>query len=345
MSTSPENEVRCEREVPHESEVPLEGACQRNKWILEVDARLRSKLSQMEQEYTEKLEAAVKTYKATIKALRLDIDDVKQKHKKDIAELEASIRPREVDVKLREDAVKVKEQEFKAQSRRTTNEGKEAGKELKVAKAQWEKQLKAAEDKVAGLGGELKSANEKYDVLKLDYDAVVSELETLKTEVAGQKPNDKVKEAFRKIKEERDQFKGLYEAARTDEPIIKDRIMNAVRLMEAKKDAEIDGTRYALGEKIQKLDEKILAAEARAAMAEKRVIDVLDVAGVTNVLIARNEKMIALYEEKLKLQNEKGRFMKELLDKMNELSEKGVELERTRDENARLKEALASVLE
>jgi septum formation inhibitor MinC len=114
----------------------------------------------MEQEYTEKLEAATKTYRATVMALRVNIDDVKQKHKKEIAELEAGIRSREVDVKLREEAVKVKEQELKAQSRRTTTEGKESGKEMKLAKAQWEKQLEAAEDKVTGLEGELKSAND-----------------------------------------------------------------------------------------------------------------------------------------------------------------------------------------
>jgi hypothetical protein len=259
--------------------------------------------------------------------------------------LEARIRPREVDVKLREDAVKVKEQELKAQSRRTTNEGKEAGKELKLAKAQWEKQLKAAEDKVAALEGELKSANDKYDVLKLDYDAVLSELEILKRKVAEEKPSDKVKEAFRKIKEERDQFKGLYEAARIDEPIIKDRTQKAVRLMEAKKDAEIGATKWALGERIRKLDEKLLAAETRAEVAEKRAIDVLDTAGVTNVLIARNERIIALYEEKHKLENEKARFMKEILDKMKELSEKNAELESTKEENERLKKALTSMLQ
>lgn len=324
----------------------------------------------MEQEFTEKLEAATKTYRATVLALRVNIDDVKQKHKKEMAELEAGIRSREVDiklredavkvkeqeleagmrsrevdVKLREDAVKVKEQELKAQSRRTTNEGKEAGKELKLAKAQWEKQLKAEEDKVAGLEGELKSANDKYDILKLDYDAVLSELDTLKTKVAEQKPSDKVKEAFRKIKEERDQFKGLYEAARTDEPIINDRIQNAVRLMEAKKDAELAATRWALGERVRSLDKKLDVAEARAEVAEKRAIDVLDAAGVTSVLIERNEKLIELYEEKHKLENDKARFMSEILGKMKELSEMRAELESTKEENERLKKALASVLE
>jgi gas vesicle protein len=63
----------------------------------------------MEQEHAKKLEAVTKTHRATVKAFREDINDSKQKHKKDMAELEAGIRPREVDVKLREDAVKVKE--------------------------------------------------------------------------------------------------------------------------------------------------------------------------------------------------------------------------------------------
>jgi chromosome segregation ATPase len=220
--------------TPTEFQVPLEAYSQNG--VLNLDPWLKTK-----QEQEETLRAALNEQRATTKTQREEtkelkqkhrkdiktqpeqIEELKQKHRKELAELEAGIRPREVDVKVREDAVKVKEEELKAQSRRTTNEGKESGKELKLAKAQWEKQLKLAEDKVARLEGEPKSANDKYNILKLDYDGVLSELDTLKIKLDDQKPSDKVKNAFLKIKEERDRFKGLYEAARTDEPIIKEK--------------------------------------------------------------------------------------------------------------------------
>jgi hypothetical protein len=204
----------------------------------------------------------------------------------------------------------------------------------------------------ARLEEELKSANNKYDMLKLDYDVAVSELDTLKTSLTDTDPREKIMEVFRKIKADRDRYKGLYEAARTDEAIIQYRIRNAVRFVEAKKDAEIDATKCKAELIFRDLEEKLLAAETRAEEAEKWEQEVSDIGGINKVLIARNEKIMALYEENdwLVQKNntlvyEKTRFAKEILDKMGELHEKNAELESKQKENARLNKALASVLE
>jgi len=204
----------------------------------------------------------------------------------------------------------------------------------------------------AGLEEELKSANNKYDMLKLDYDVAVSELDTLKTSLTDNDPREKMVEVFQKIKVDRDRYKGLYEAARTDEAIIQYRIRNAVRLVEAKKDAEIDATKCKAELIFRELEEKLLAAETRAEEAEKWEKEVSDIGGINKVLIARNEKIMALYEENDRLVQknntlvyEKTRYAKELLDKMGELYAKNAELESKQKENARLNKALASVLE
>jgi AAA15 family ATPase/GTPase len=204
----------------------------------------------------------------------------------------------------------------------------------------------------ARLEEELKSANNKYDMLKLDYDVAVSELDTLKTSLTDTDPWEKIMEVFRKIKADRDRYKGLYEAARTDEAIIQYRIRNAVRFVEAKKDAEIDATKCKAELIFRDLEEKLLAAETRAEEAEKWEQEVSDIGGINKVLIARNEKIMALYEENDRLVQknntlvyEKTRFAKEILDKMGELHEKNAELESKQKENARLNKALASVLE
>ena len=204
----------------------------------------------------------------------------------------------------------------------------------------------------AGLEEELKSANNKYDMLKLDYDVAVSELDTLKTSLTDNDPREKMVEVFQKIKVDRDRYKGLYEAARTDEAIIQYRIRNAVRLVEAKKDAEIDATKIKAELIFRELEEKLLAAETRAEEAEKWEKEVSDIGGINKVLIARNEKIMALYEENDRLVQknntlvyEKTRYAKELLDKMGELYAKNAELESKQKENARLNKALASVLE
>ena len=198
----------------------------------------------------------------------------------------------------------------------------------------------------AGLEEELKSANNKYDMLKLDYDVAVSELDTLKESLTDNDPREKIMEVFQKIKADRDRYKGLYEAARTDEAIIQYRIRNAVRLVEAKKDAEIDATKCKAELIFRDLEEKMLAAETRAEEAEKWEKEVSDIGGINKVLIARNEKIMALYEENdrlveknNRLVNEKARFAKEILDKMNELYEKNAELESKEKENARLNES------
>ena len=211
----------------------------------------------------------------------------------------------------------------------------------------------------AGLEEELKSANNKYDMLKLDYDVAVSELDTLKESLTDNDPREKTMEVFQKIKADRDRYKGLYEAARTDEAIIQYRIRNAVRLVEAKKDAEIDATKCKAELIFRELEEKLLAAETRAEEAETRAEEaekwekeVSDIGGINKVLIARNEKIMALYEENDRLVQknntlvyEKTRYAKELLDKMGELYAKNAELESKQKENARLNKALASVLE
>jgi chromosome segregation ATPase len=192
----------------------------------------------------------------------------------------------------------------------------------------------------------------QYDMLKLDYDVAVSELDTLKTSLTDNDPRERIMEVFRRIKADRDRYKGLYEATRTDEAIIQYRIRNAVRLMEAKKDAEIEATKCKAELIFRDLEEKMSAAETRAEEAEKWEKEVSDIGGINKVLIARNEKIKALYEENdrlveknNRLVNEKARFAKEILDKMNELYEKNAELESKEKENARLKKALASVLE
>jgi len=218
----------------------------------------------------------------------------------------------------------------------------------------------------AGLEEELKSADNKYDMLKLDYDVAVSELDTLKESLTDNDPREKTMEVFQKIKADRDRYKGLYEAARTDEAIIQYRIRNAVRLVEAKKDAEIDATKCKAELIFRELEEKLLAAETRAEEAETRAEEaetraeeaekwekeVSDIGGINKVLIARNEKIMALYEENDRLVQknntlvyEKTRYAKELLDKMGELYAKNAELESKQKENARLNKALASVLE
>jgi hypothetical protein len=112
----------------------------------------------------------------------------------------------------------------------------------------------------------------------------------------------------------------------------------------AKKDAEIEVMRSATQATIRGLNEKLLAAETRAEEAEKRTSEVQDTAGITQVMIARDEKIMALYGENIRLLDKKSRFGKEILDKMNELFEKSAELESKKEENVRLKKALASML-
>jgi chromosome segregation ATPase len=83
---------------------------------------------------------------------------------KRLEQMESGIRAQIRDVKLREDAVKERELKIKEQQRRVaapTESTKEASKELKTAKAQWEKQLKDAERKINGLEQQLKDLTEK----------------------------------------------------------------------------------------------------------------------------------------------------------------------------------------
>jgi hypothetical protein len=145
---------------------------------------------------------------------------------KRLEETESGVRGRERDVKLREDAVKTREQELKAQPRNAKELTKDFGKELKAARAQ----IREAEGKIVDLEKKLKSAADDHNILKLDYDASLSELEALKANDANADPkhSEEIREQFRKLKEDRDKFKGLYEANRSSKKMIQDRIAKAV---------------------------------------------------------------------------------------------------------------------
>ncbi|KAF4626597.1 hypothetical protein G7Y89_g11563 [Cudoniella acicularis] len=142
-------------------------------------------------------------------------------------DLEKDIKNRERDVKVREDKVKNREEERKSQPRRSTNKSStESGKELKMARAQWEKEKKAADKNIARLEGELTSLTDNHKILKLDFDAVNSEMSSAKAKAAEHTSDKAVKEELRKLRKERDEFKGLYEANLSTDKIIQDGIMS-----------------------------------------------------------------------------------------------------------------------
>jgi hypothetical protein len=71
----------------------------------------------------------------------------------------------------------------------------------------------------------------RYNILKLDHDAVVSEVNELKS--TNQKPEEATQETIRNLEAECDSFKNLYQANRTNECIIEDRVKKAVKAAEA----------------------------------------------------------------------------------------------------------------
>ena len=196
--------------------------------------------------------------------------------------------------------MKVKEQELKSQARRTANEPtKESAKELKAAKAQWDKELKEAREKAVGLEEQLKSLTENHDILKLDYDAAISELEDLKAKSTEQK-KEEIKEKFRKLKEDRDKYKGLHEANRSNGKIIEDKIAKAVRIAEANQNAGFEAWKAKEAEVIRDMDERLLALDEGLRSSDERIQDLsrakvglLEENGAQKVEITRLEKAIA----------------------------------------------------
>ncbi|KAN0089999.1 hypothetical protein V8E51_018578 [Hyaloscypha variabilis] len=257
------------------------------------------------------LERTVDEHEATESALRAEIECLQESqkaltraHGREVAELtatvaaqkeeynalEVEIKGRERDVRVREDAVNSKEHELKSQPRQTKENAKESAKELKITRTQ----LKAAEARATDFENKLQSAANEHQILKLDYETTISELEALK--VASTNPNhnpsEEMQEQLRKLKEDRDKFRGLYESTRSTEPIIKDRIAQAVHLAKEQMTAVMNNEIYALkaeaeqiaretATEMQALEKKVseisIAAEARISEivrdADERIKD------------------------------------------------------------------------
>ena len=230
-------------------------------------------------------------------------------HEKKYNELEKDIKVRERDVRVREDAVKAQEHELKAQSRGAKEATKETGKELKTVRTQ----LKTAEANSKELEKKIQSAADEYQILKLDYESAVSELEALKaTGAPEQKTDEKMQEELRKLKEERDKFRGLYETARTNEPIIQDRIARAVRLAKAETTTSLN-TQFEVWKSktkqvIHSADEMLQEAEAKTTALEKEVTDICveAQARIFEVLKDTDERIRDLSRAKLGLVTEIG---------------------------------------
>ena len=220
---------------------------------------------------------------------------------KRLEEMESGIRAQIRDVKLREDAVKERELKIKEQQRRVavpTESTKEASKELKTAKAQWEMQLKDAERKIDGLEQQLKDWTEKYDILQLDYDAAVADRQNVDNESDNQ-----VMEKLHMLEEDRDHFKSLYEAHRSNEKIIQHRMSQAVRIAEARQDATFNSWKGKQKEVLLEADRKLAAAEAKAEVAEKRASNMgfAREARVSEILDRMDESIKELSRAKLDL--------------------------------------------
>jgi hypothetical protein len=220
---------------------------------------------------------------------------------KRLEEMESGIRAQIRDVKLREDAVKERELKINEQQRRVavpTESTKEASKELKTAKAQWEKQLRDAEQKFDGLEQQLQDLTEKYHILQLDYDAVVADRQNVDNE-----SDNLVIEKLHKLEEDRDHFRSLYEAHRSNEKIIQHRISQAVRIAEARQDAIFNSWKAKQKEVILDADRKLAAAEAKAKVAEKRASNMgfAREARVSEILDRMDESIKELSRAKLDL--------------------------------------------
>jgi chromosome segregation ATPase len=220
---------------------------------------------------------------------------------KRLEEMESGVRCRERDVKLREDAVKTREQELKSQPRKAKELTNDSGKELKAARAQ----IREAEGKIVDLEKKLKSAADDHNILKLDYDASLSELEALKANDANADPkhSQKTREQFRKLKEDRDKFKGLYEANRSSEKTMQDRITKAVRTAEAKQNATFEAWKARTQQVAQETVQKLEITEAKAEAAEQLASEtrVAAEARISEVLKDTDERIKDLSRAKLGL--------------------------------------------
>jgi chromosome segregation ATPase len=265
-------------------------------------------------------------------------EKLKTKDKR-LEEVESGVRSRERDVKLREEAVKEREQKLREQPRRpvaTELSSKRSSKELKTMKVQWEKDLKEAQDKAGGLEKQLKSVTEKYKILKLDYDAAIIDVQDLKIKSTEHNPDHGVKEKLRKLEEDRDKFKGLFEANRSNERIIEDRIKKAVREANFQRTLEFDTWKTKAKQAIQEADQRLLAAEARAEGAQKQAKQFTVEAGIGRMLDTGDETILELSRAKLGL-------LEENRSKDEEISAKSAELESKEAEIACLGEALVAV--
>lgn len=222
---------------------------------------------------------------------------------KRLEELESGIRAQARDVKLREDAVKERELKIKEQQRRSAAPielTKEASKELKTVKAQWEKQLREAEQKIERLE-QLKELSEKHEILQLDYDAAVSDKQSINNE-----SEEQLMKKLRLLEEDRDHFKHLYEANRSSEKSIQHRISQAVRISESKQNTIFNTWKAKQKEAILDADRKLAAAEAKAEAAEKRAssIDFAREARVSDILDRMDESIKELSRVKMSLLDE-----------------------------------------
>jgi len=260
----------------------------------------------------EKAEKSLEKAGKALKARDRSITELKESiaaHERKYNELEKDIKTRERDVRVREDAAKVREHELNSQSRGAKEATKETGKELKTVRSQ----LKVSEAKVVELEKKIQSAADEYQILKLDFDTTVSELETLRAAKAeDRKPEAKMQEQFRKLKEDRDKFRGLYETARTNEPIIQDRIAKAVRLAKAEAatslNTQFEVWKERTKEVIHSTDEKFREAEARAKELEGKIgeTSVEAEARISEILKDTDERIQDLSRAKLGLVAEIG---------------------------------------
>ncbi len=187
---------------------------------------------------------------------------------KRLEEVENGIRVQIRDIKLREDALKGRELRIKEQQPRVaapTELTKEASKELKIAKAQWEKQLREAEQRIDRLEQQLKDLIEKYDLLQLDYDAAVSDRQKVNEE-----SDALLTEKLRTLEKDRDHFRSLYEAHQNSQKRIQHLISQAVLSAEARRNAIFNSWKAKQKEVILDVDRKLAEAEAKAEAAEKR---------------------------------------------------------------------------
>lgn len=245
-----------------------------------------------------------------------------------LEEVESGIRARELDAKLREEAVKEKERKLNSQPLRVPQEShKSAAKQSKAANGVWKSQLEVAQGKAIDLENQLQRMTAAKSVLELDYNATVAELEALKIKQTEDTSDDT---ELAKLKEDRDKFRGLYEANRTNDQIVGDKVKKAVREAKANFQAEFEAWKARALEIIRATDEKYLDAEGIIRVAENMTKEVLARAGSAPRVDAQDELML-----------EKGQVLTDLLEenkaKDEEIAVKDAEI-------ARLKAAISDLI-